>query len=207
MEKGHIKIIAENRKARHEYHIDDQYEAGLVLTGTEVKSLRLGKANLKDSYAKIKDGEVFLYQMHISAYPFAYYDNHEPLRVRKLLLHKREIRKLYGKVNEQGHTLVPLQALFQGRQGQDHAGARQGQAQIRQTRDHPPPRADPRRWTGSASSGRRALLAVAAMPAQQVLTNRPSQPIVVSTVFFHIPFPRLAAHHRCSLLSAPSLEP
>ncbi len=87
MEKTPIKIIAENRKARHDYIIVDQYEAGLVLTGTEVQSLRLGRVNLKDAYAKIKNGEVFLYQMHIGPYPFAYYDNHEPLRARKLLLH------------------------------------------------------------------------------------------------------------------------
>jgi SsrA-binding protein len=112
MEKGHIKIIAENRKARHDYIIVDQYEAGLVLTGTEVQSLRLGKANLKDSYAKVTNGEVWLYQMHIAAYPFAYYDNHDPLRVRKLLLHKREIMRLYAKANEQGHTLVPLKIYF-----------------------------------------------------------------------------------------------
>lgn len=112
MEKGPIKLIAENRKARHDYIIVDQYEAGLVLTGTEVQSLRLGKANLKDSYAKVKDGEVWLYQMHISPYPFAYYNNHEPLRVRKLLLHKREILRLYAKANEQGHTLVPLKLYF-----------------------------------------------------------------------------------------------
>jgi SsrA-binding protein len=112
MEKGPIKLIAENRKARHDYIIVDQYEAGLVLTGTEVQSLRLGRANLKDSYAKVKDGEVWLYQMHISPYPFAYYNNHEPLRVRKLLLHKREILRLYAKANEQGHTLVPLKLYF-----------------------------------------------------------------------------------------------
>jgi SsrA-binding protein len=112
MEKGPIKLIAENRKARHDYIIVDQYEAGLVLTGTEVQSLRLGKANLKDSYAKVRDGEVWLYQMHISPYPFAYYNNHDPLRVRKLLLHKREILRLYAKANEQGHTLVPLKLYF-----------------------------------------------------------------------------------------------
>jgi SsrA-binding protein len=112
MEKTPIKLIAENRKARHDYIIVDQYEAGLVLTGTEVQSLRLGRANLKDSYAKVKDGEVWLYQMHISPYPFAYYDNHDPLRVRKLLLHKREILRLYAKANEQGHTLVPLKLYF-----------------------------------------------------------------------------------------------
>ena len=112
MEKGPIKIIAENRKARHDYIIVDQYEAGLVLTGTEVQSLRLGKVNLKDSYARVKNGEVFLYQVHISPYPFAYYNNHDPLRVRKLLLHKREILRLYAKANEQGHTLVPLKIYF-----------------------------------------------------------------------------------------------
>jgi SsrA-binding protein len=83
-----------------------------VLTGTEVQSLRLGRVNLKDAYAKIKNGEVFLYQMHIGPYPFAYYDNHEPLRTRKLLLHKREITRLYAKANEQGHTLVPLRIYF-----------------------------------------------------------------------------------------------
>ena len=112
MTKEHKKMIAENRKARFNYFIDDKYEAGIVLKGTEVKSLRLGKANLKDSYARIKDGEVFVYQMHISPYPFAHYDNHDPLRPRKLLLHKREIKRLYGKVNEKGQTLVPLRIYF-----------------------------------------------------------------------------------------------
>ena len=112
MEKGPIKIIAENRKARHDYLIVDQYEAGLVLTGTEVQSLRLGKVNLKDSYARVKNGEVFLYQVHISPYPFAYYNNHDPLRVRKLLLHKREIRRLIGDTSQKGLTLVPLELYF-----------------------------------------------------------------------------------------------
>jgi len=112
LDKEHIKIVAQNRKARHDYFIVAEYEAGLVLEGTEVKSLRLGLANLKDSYARIIDGEVFVYQLHISAYPFAYYDNHEPLRPRKLLLHKHEIKRLYGKVNEKGHTLIPLRLFF-----------------------------------------------------------------------------------------------
>lgn len=112
MDKQPIRPIAENRKARHEYLIEDTYEAGLVLAGTEVKSLRMGKANLKDAYARIKNGEVFIYQMHIGPYPFAYYDNHDPLRPRKLLLHKSEIKKLYGKVNEKGYTLVPLKLYF-----------------------------------------------------------------------------------------------
>jgi SsrA-binding protein len=108
MEKNHIKIIAVNRKARHDFFIEDEFEAGLVLKGTEVKSLRLGKVNLKDAYARIKDGEVFVYQMHIGPYPFAYYENHDSLRTRKLLLHRQEIKKLFAKVNEKGHTLVPL---------------------------------------------------------------------------------------------------
>lgn len=112
LHKQHIKIIAQNRKARYDYFIEDELEAGLVLKGTEVKSLRLGKANLKDAYARVKDGEVYVYQMHIGPYPFAYYDNHDPLRPRKLLLHKREIKRLYGKVNEKGFTLVPLKIYF-----------------------------------------------------------------------------------------------
>lgn len=112
MEKKRIKLVAENRKARHDYNIEDKYEAGIVLVGTEVKSLRMGKANLKDSYARIKNGEVFVYQMHIGAYPFAYYNNHDPLRQRKLLLHNYEIKKLYGKVNEKGYSLIPLRLYF-----------------------------------------------------------------------------------------------
>jgi SsrA-binding protein len=110
--QDHIKIIAENRKARHEYFIEDEYEAGLVLKGTEVKSLRQGRANLKDSYAKVKNGELFVHQMHISPYTFAYYDNHDPLRVRKLLLHHFEIRRLYGKLSERGYALIPLRLYF-----------------------------------------------------------------------------------------------
>ena len=112
MEKQPIKVVAENRKARHNYIIEDKYEAGIVLAGTEVKSLRMGKANLKDSYARIKNGEVFVYQIHIGAYPFAYFDNHDPLRPRKLLLHSYEIKKLYGKVNEKGYSLIPLRLYF-----------------------------------------------------------------------------------------------
>ena len=112
MSKDHIKIIAVNRKARHEYFIEDEYEAGLVLKGTEVKSLRLGKVNLKDSYARVQNDEVWVHQMHIGPYPFAYYNNHDYLRPRKLLLHKREIKRLYGKVNEKGHSLIPLKIYF-----------------------------------------------------------------------------------------------
>lgn len=112
MSEDHIKIIAENRKARHDYFIEDRIEAGLVLKGTEVKSLRQGRANLKDSYAKIKKGEVFVHQLHISPYSFAYYDNHDPLRVRKLLMHHHEIKKLTGKLTERGYSLIPLRLYF-----------------------------------------------------------------------------------------------
>jgi len=112
MPKSAIKTIAVNRKARFNYFIVDQFEAGLVLKGTEVKSLRLGKANLTDTYGRIVNGEVFVHQLHIGAYPFAYYGNHDPLRVRKLLLHKREIKRLYAKVNEKGHSLIPLKLYF-----------------------------------------------------------------------------------------------
>ncbi len=112
MGKAHSRTICENRKARFNYFIEDTYEAGLVLLGTEVKSLRQGRAHLKDSYARIVKGQVFVYQMHIGAYPFAYYNNHEPLRPRKLLLHKREIKKLYGKSNEMGFSLIPLRLYF-----------------------------------------------------------------------------------------------
>ncbi len=112
MTSEHKKILTENRKARHDYFIDDEYEAGMVLLGTEVKSLRLGRVNLKDSYAKIKNGEVFVHQMHIGQYPFAHYDNHDPLRPRKLLLHNHEIRKLIGKVQEKGYSLIPMRVYF-----------------------------------------------------------------------------------------------
>ncbi len=114
MNQERIKKVAENRKARHDYHIVDTYEAGLVLLGTEVKSLRTGRANLKDSYAKVTNGEVFVHQIHIGVYPFAYYDNHDPLRVRKLLLKNHEIKRLYGKVNEKGYSLIPLSIYFKG---------------------------------------------------------------------------------------------
>ena len=109
-----IKLIAQNKKARHDFFIHDEYEAGLVLVGSEVKSLRAGKANLKDAYGKIKNGEVWVHQMHISPYPYAYYNNHDPLRPRKLLLHNYEIKKLYGKLNEKGMSLIPLKLYFKG---------------------------------------------------------------------------------------------
>ena len=107
-----IKTVTENRKVRHEYHILETYEAGIALTGTEVNSLRAGKANLKDSYAVVKDSEVYLRDMHISHYDFGNRANHEPLRPRKLLLNKSEIRKLYGKTRDKGLALVPLRLYF-----------------------------------------------------------------------------------------------
>ncbi|MFV1951990.1 MAG: SsrA-binding protein SmpB [Nitrospinota bacterium] len=106
------KIICENRKARHEYYIEETYEAGIALKGTEVKSLRQGKSNLKDSYARIENGEIYLYNCHISPYTHGNILNHDPLRRRKLLLHKRDIKKLYGKIEERGLTLIPLRMYF-----------------------------------------------------------------------------------------------
>ena len=106
------KIICQNKTARVNYFIDDTYEAGIVLVGTEVKSLRDGRANLKDSYALVKNDEVYLHELHISPYLYGNRYNHDPLRVRKLLLHKREIRRLYGKSREKGLTLVPLKMYF-----------------------------------------------------------------------------------------------
>ena len=106
------KIIAQNKTARLNYHIEDTYEAGIVLSGTEVKALREGKANLKDCYALVKEGEVYVYDIHISPYSHGNRVNHQPLRVRKLLLHKGEIRKLYGKTREKGLALIPLKLYF-----------------------------------------------------------------------------------------------
>lgn len=106
------KIISKNKKAFHDYYIDQTFEAGIVLSGPEVKSLRSAKVNLKDGYAQVKDGEVFLYNVHISPYAYTTYANQDPLRVRKLLLHKREIRKLIGKLHEKGIALIPLKIYF-----------------------------------------------------------------------------------------------
>jgi SsrA-binding protein len=106
------KLIAQNKKARHDYHLDDIYEAGLVLVGTEVKSLRAGRASLVDAYARIKDGEVWLEGAHIPEYTEGSWTNHEPRRPRKLLLHRDEIAKLIGKTKESGLTLVPLSMYF-----------------------------------------------------------------------------------------------
>lgn len=109
-----IKIICQNKKAYHDYFVEETYEAGIVLVGTEVKSLRDGKAQLVDSYAVFKGDELFLLNAHISPYSHAARDNHDPTRSRKLLLHKKELQKLQGKINERGFALVPLKLYFSG---------------------------------------------------------------------------------------------
>lgn len=106
------KIVCKNKKAFHDYHIDQTFEAGMVLKGHEVKSLRAGKANLRDGYALMKNGELFLYNVHISPYTYATQYVQDPLRVRKLLLHRRELRKLVGKLHEKGIALIPLKIYF-----------------------------------------------------------------------------------------------
>ncbi|MBQ3274194.1 MAG: SsrA-binding protein SmpB [Christensenellaceae bacterium] len=106
--KESVKIIATNRKARHDYFIDERYEAGMELKGTEVKSLRAAKTNLRDSYVQIKGGEAFVCNMHISPYEQGNINNTDPMRTRRLLLHKREIMKLMGQVQQKGFTLIPL---------------------------------------------------------------------------------------------------
>lgn len=108
------KLIANNKKARHDYFIEDTYEAGICLHGTEVKSLRMGKCSVKESFIKIENGEVFIYNMHISPYEKGNIFNKDPLRVKKLLLHKGEINKISGQIAQKGYTLVPLEVYFSG---------------------------------------------------------------------------------------------
>lgn len=110
--KAESNVIAQNKKASHDYHIEETYEAGIVLQGTEIKSIRARRVNLKDAYAKIMNGEVFLLNMHISPYEQGNRYNHDPLRTRKLLLHKKEIDKLIGRTKEDGFTLVPLKVYI-----------------------------------------------------------------------------------------------
>ena len=110
--KNSIKIIAQNKKAYHDYFVEERYEAGVELFGTEVKSIRAGKVNIKESYCDIKDGEVFVLGMHISPYEQGNVFNKDPLRPKKLLLHKREILKLFGLVAQKGYTLIPLQVYL-----------------------------------------------------------------------------------------------
>jgi SsrA-binding protein len=107
-----MKIVATNKKAYHDYHIEESYEAGMLLKGTEVKSLREGRANLKDSFARVENEEIFLYNCHISPYSHGNIANHDPLRTRKLLMHKGEIQRLMGKMMQKGYTLLPLKIYF-----------------------------------------------------------------------------------------------
>ena len=126
MSKETMKLVANNKKAYHDYFIDDKYEAGLVLHGTEVKSLRQGKCSIKESFIRIENGEVFVYGMHISPYEKGNIFNKDPLRVKKLLLHKMEINKLTGKVAEKGCTLVPLQVYFKDGKAKIEIGLARG---------------------------------------------------------------------------------
>lgn len=112
--KSDGKVISQNRAARHEYFVEDTFEAGIALFGTEVKSLREGKTNLKDSYCRIEDGELWVYGFHISPYEKGNIFNRDPLRKKKLLMHRREINRLFGKVSQDGYTLVPLSLYFSG---------------------------------------------------------------------------------------------
>ena len=114
MEKDSIKVMARNREARHEYFIEEDYEAGIELVGTEVKSIRQGTLNLKDSWCGIKDGELLINQMHISPYEHGNRFNPDSKRPRRLLMHKREIMRLYGKVKQDGYALIPLSVYFKG---------------------------------------------------------------------------------------------
>jgi SsrA-binding protein len=112
MDNDYIKRIATNKKARHNYLIETEYEAGIVLVGSEVKSIREGRVSFQDSYADIKNGELFLRQLHISPYKYAYHANHESVRTRKLLLHRYEIKRLVGKIREKGYSIIPLKIYF-----------------------------------------------------------------------------------------------
>jgi SsrA-binding protein len=120
------KTIARNKKARHEYYIEDTWEAGIVLTGTEVKSLREGRASLVDGFAQIRDGELWMYNVHIPEYNQGTWNNHAPRRLRKLLLHKAEIQKLIGKTKESGLTLIPLELYFKDGRAKVELGLARG---------------------------------------------------------------------------------
>jgi SsrA-binding protein len=133
---GKIKTLAENRKARHDYHIEEKFEAGLALLGSEVKSIREGRANLRDSFARLRGGELYLENMHIAPYSHGGAFNHEPLRERKVLMHKQEIQRLTGKIAEKGYTLVPL-SLYLNERGKIkiELGLARGKAKADRRRD------------------------------------------------------------------------
>lgn len=121
-----MKLVANNKKAYHDYFIEDKYEAGIVLHGTEVKSMRMGKCSIKEAFIRIENGEVFTYGMHVSPYEKGNIFNKDPLRVKKLLLHKQEINKLTGKIAEKGYTLVPLQVYFKDGKAKVEIGLARG---------------------------------------------------------------------------------
>ncbi|MEN9938496.1 MAG: hypothetical protein RLZZ387_5075 [Chloroflexota bacterium] len=121
------RTVADNRKARHDYFIEETYEAGIVLTGSEIKSVRAGRVNLRGSYARVYAGEVYLYDAHISAYEQSgKYFNHEPTRPRKLLLHRKEISRITGQIERMGYTLVPVRVYFKGRNAKIELGLAKG---------------------------------------------------------------------------------
>ncbi|MCI8572714.1 MAG: SsrA-binding protein SmpB [Lachnospiraceae bacterium] len=126
MAKEEMKLVANNKKAYHDYFIEEKYEAGLVLHGTEVKSLRMGKCSVKEAFIRIENGEVFIYGMHISPYEKGNIFNKDPLRVKKLLLHKQQIRKLIGNSSEKGYTIVPLQVYFRDGKAKIEIGLAKG---------------------------------------------------------------------------------
>ena len=121
-----MKLVAYNKKAYHEYFIEEKYEAGIVLHGTEVKSMRMGKCSIKEAFVRVENGEVFVYGMHVSPYEKGNIFNKDPLRVRKLLLHKQEINRMAGKIAEKGYTLVPLQVYFKDGKAKVEIGLAKG---------------------------------------------------------------------------------
>ena len=121
-----MKLVANNKKAYHDYFIEEKYEAGIVLHGTEVKSMRMGKCSIKESFIRIENGEIFAYGMHVSPYEKGNIFNKDPLRTKKLLLHKKEINKLMGKIAEKGYTLVPLQVYFKDGRAKVEIGLEKG---------------------------------------------------------------------------------
>lgn len=126
MEKEQMKLIANNKKAYHDFFIEEKYEAGICLHGTEVKSMRMGKCSIKEAFIRIENGEVFVYGMHVSPYEKGNIFNKDPLRVKKLLLHKQQISKLAGKIAEKGYTLVPLQVYFKDGRAKVEIGLAKG---------------------------------------------------------------------------------
>ena len=126
MAKGDMKLVANNKKAYHDYFIEEKYEAGLVLHGTEVKSLRMGKCSIKEAFIRVENGEVIIYGMHISPYEKGNIFNKDPLRVKKLLLHRQQIRKLVGDSSEKGYTIVPLQVYFKDGRAKIEIGLARG---------------------------------------------------------------------------------